>query len=175
MKLNSGYMGLLALCILAPLPVPLFAQSYTASIRGVVTDPTRASVAGAEVVAAETERNIRQATTTDSVGRYVLTNLPPGKYTLTVEARGFKKYARENFELQVNQDASIDVALQVGDMAESVTVTGEAALLESTTSSINVPLGYWYLTHGEAKVGLQVNCPRNYKEENYYNNVGIYP
>ena len=55
------------------------------------------------------ERNTRQTATTDPSGRYVLTNLRPGTYTVTVEARGFRKYTREMLELQVNQDASIDV------------------------------------------------------------------
>ena len=122
--------------LVALVAVPIFSQTYTASIRGVVTDPTQASIAGAEVVALESERNIRQTATTDVAGRYVLANLPPGKYTLTVEARGFKKAVRETFELQVNQDVSIDIGLQVGELTDSVTVTGETPLLESTTSSV---------------------------------------
>ncbi len=113
-----------------------FGQSYTASIRGAVTDATQASVMGAQVVATETQRNIQQTTTTDAAGRYVLTNLPPGKYVLTVEARGFKKYTREALDLQVNQDIAINVALEVGAVSDSVTVTAEAPLLESSTSSV---------------------------------------
>jgi len=113
-----------------------FGQSYTASIRGAVTDATQASVMGAQVVATETQRNIQQTTTTDAAGRYVLTNLPPGKYVLTVEARGFKKYTREALDLQVNQDVAINVALEVGAVSDSVTVTAEAPLLESSTSSV---------------------------------------
>jgi len=111
-------------------------QSYTASIRGVVTDATQASVVGARVVAAEIQRNIQQTANTDAAGRYVLTNLPPGRYTLTVEARGFKKYTGEALDLQVSQDVSINVTLEVGDVTESVTVTAEAPLLESSSSSV---------------------------------------
>ncbi|MBI3698298.1 MAG: TonB-dependent receptor [Acidobacteria bacterium] len=115
---------------------PALSQSYTASIRGVVTDPTQSAVPNAQVVATETRRNILQRATTDAAGRYVLTNLPPGEYTLTAEASGFKKYTRESFPVQVNQDVTIDVALQVGEVTESVSVSAEAPLLESSTSSV---------------------------------------
>ena len=121
---------------LVSLGTAAWAQSYTASIRGVVTDPTQASIADAQIVAAETQRNIRQTTVSDAAGRYVLTNLPPGSYVLTVEARGFKKYVGEALNVQVNQDLTINVTLQVGEVTESVTVTAEAALLEAGTSSV---------------------------------------
>jgi len=122
--------------LLAAAGTAVFAQSYTASIRGVVTDPTQASIAGAQVVATETQRNIQQTAVADAAGRYVLTNLPPGRYALTVEARGFKKYVGEALDVQVSQDITINVALQVGEVTESVTVTAEAALLEASTSSV---------------------------------------
>src|SRR5258706_10930808 len=114
----------------------LLAQTYTAAIRGVVTDATQGVVPEAKVVANNTSRNIQQSATTDSSGRYVLANLPPGDYTLTVEARGFKKYVRTGFGVQVNQDLSIDVVMQVGELSESISVAGEAPLLESGTSSV---------------------------------------
>jgi len=66
-------------------------QSYTASIRGTVTDASGAAVPGAKVTVTESERNIPRTTVTDEAGRYVVTALPPGKYTLSVEASGFKK------------------------------------------------------------------------------------
>ncbi|MFB3825135.1 MAG: TonB-dependent receptor domain-containing protein [Bryobacteraceae bacterium] len=128
----KGTLALLSVCGL----LPLLSQTYTASIRGVVTDPTQAAIGAAEVVATDVDRNIRQTATTDGAGRYVLTNLPPGRYTLTVEARGFRKYSREVFEVQVNQDITINVGLQVGEITDSITVTGEAPLLESTSSSV---------------------------------------
>ena len=114
----------------------LLAQSYTASIRGLVTDQTQSAVPNASITAVDARRNIRQTTTSDDAGRYVLTNLPPGVYSLAVEATGFKKYTRESFDLQISQDATINVVLQVGEITESVSVTAEAPLLESSTSSI---------------------------------------
>ena len=112
------------------------AQSYTASLRGVVTDATQSAVPNAQVVATDPRRNIQQQATSDAAGRYVLTNIPPGEYTLTVEATGFKKYTQGNLLIQVSQDLNIDITLQVGEVTESVSVTAEAPLLESSTSSV---------------------------------------
>ncbi len=111
-------------------------QTYTASIRGVVTDATQSAVPNAQITATESGRNILQRTVSDAAGRYVLTNLPPGEYAVTVEAAGFKKYTRENLVVQVNQDVSVDVTLQVGEVTESVSVTAEAPVIEANTSSV---------------------------------------
>ena len=114
----------------------VMAQTYTASVRGMVTDPTQSAIPGAQIVATEIQRNIRLTATADALGRYLLPSLPPGRYVLTVEARGFKKYTQEALEIQVTQDVTMNVSLQVGEVTESVTVSGEAPLLESSTSSV---------------------------------------
>ena len=136
MKQSNGVLRFRYALILAACTIPAFTQSYTASMRGLVTDATQASVAGAQVVVTEAQRNIQQRTTTDVAGRYILTNLPPGSYVLTVEAAGFKKYVGQALDLQVNQDASVNVSLEVGAVTDSVTVTAEAAVLETNTSSV---------------------------------------
>jgi uncharacterized surface anchored protein len=69
----------------------LFAQSYTASIRGVVTDASQAALPGAKVTVTDVRRNTQQSTVADTAGRYVITALPPGNYRLGVEATGFNK------------------------------------------------------------------------------------
>ena len=99
-----------AIALLA-LPALTLAQSYTASIRGVVTDASQAGVPGAKVVATDVNHNIQHSATTDTAGRYVFTALPPGRYNLSVEAAGFNKYSHAEFELQVQQQATIDVPL----------------------------------------------------------------
>jgi hypothetical protein len=81
--------ALLSFCLV---PAWVWAQSYTASVRGIVTDSTQAAVPGAKVVAVETARGLEHQATADAAGRYVLTPLPPGNYTLTVEAAGFRKH-----------------------------------------------------------------------------------
>lgn len=74
-----------------------WSQSFTASIRGTVTDSTGAAVPGAKVIVKEADRNIDHPTTTDAEGRYTLTALQPGNYTLSVEAAGFKKHQQAQF------------------------------------------------------------------------------
>jgi hypothetical protein len=84
------------LYIAAMAPICLFGQSYTASIRGIVTDSSKSAVPEARVTVTETARNTSQTAITDSAGRYVVTALPPGQYTLSVEAQGFNKYTQAN-------------------------------------------------------------------------------
>src|SRR5947209_12794687 len=126
-------------CVLATLlgaSSVLLAQTYTASITGTVTDPAGAVVPQAKITVTEVQRNVVRSTDSDGSGRYALTNLAPGTYTLQVEAAGFKKHARAAFELQVAQQVAIDPVLEVGAITESVSVTGETPLLEATTSSV---------------------------------------
>jgi len=105
------------------LATPAWPQSsYTAAVRGTVTDQSGGSIPDAKVVLTEADRNVPHPTTTDAVGRYSLTALPPGGYTLTVEAKGFKKYTLTNIPLAVQQQATLDVSLQVGDIATTVEV-----------------------------------------------------
>jgi len=114
----------------------LWAQSYTASIRGLITDASQAAVPNARIIAIEATRNIRQTATSDEAGHYVLTNLPPGTYSISAEASGFKKYVRDGVVVQVNQDLTLNMTLEIGEVTESITVSGEAALLEANTSSV---------------------------------------
>jgi hypothetical protein len=76
--------------------------------------------------------------TTDGTGTYSIPFLRPGSYTLTAEATGFKKYVREGLTLQVSQAANIDITLEVGSLTDSVTVTGEVPLLETSKADRGV-------------------------------------
>ncbi len=117
-------------------PLPAWTQTYTAAVRGVVTDPTGASVPRAAVNVVEADRNVAHKTVTDEAGRYVVTALPPGNYTLTVEAKGFKKYVRGPFPLTVQQQATLDVQLEVGEVTATVEVQAEAPLLNTTIANL---------------------------------------
>src|SRR4051812_8281643 len=97
-------------------------SSFTASVRGTITDPSGSAVPSAKVSLIETERNVQHNAITDEAGRYFLTALPPGKYSLAVEAPGFKKFAQTDLILVVQQQATLNVPLQVGDIATTVEV-----------------------------------------------------
>src|SRR5439155_15380783 len=118
------------------LPALLLAQSYTASVRGVVTDASQAAVPDAKVVVTDVNRNTSHSATTDGAGRYVITALPPGNYKLTVEAAGFNNYSQPAFALQVQQQATLDVQLSVGVVATSVQVESSAPLINTTSATL---------------------------------------
>ena len=112
-----------------------WAQEYRASVSGTVSDPTGAAIAGAKVTVTDILKNTRTEVTTNGVGFYSAPFLLPSKYKVVVEAGGFKKYVREDIVLGVNDKLGLDVALEVGALADSVTVTGEAAMLQTETAS----------------------------------------
>ncbi len=112
------------------------AQISTAELSGTVLDATGAAVPDATVTAINVETTIVHKTVSGKRGDYVLTDLPPGNYTLTVEAPGFRKLEQTGVSLQVNQQARVDLALQVGQTAETVSVTGHPPLLENESSSV---------------------------------------
>ncbi|MDX2270234.1 MAG: TonB-dependent receptor [Bryobacter sp.] len=113
-----------------------FAQSFTASVRGTITDDTGASVPAAKILVVDQERGTTFRGETDGEGRYVVTALPPGSYALTVEAQGFKKFASGRFTLAVQQQATVDARLQVGDVNTTIEVEDSASLLNTTISNL---------------------------------------
>src|SRR5262245_3169033 len=120
----------------ALLATAAWGQSFTAAMRGTVTDGTGAVVPGANVVVTESARNVPHTTVTDKEGRYFPTALPPGSYSMAVEAPGFRKYSLQAFELVVQQQATIDVKLDVGELTSVVSVESAAPLLNTTTAAL---------------------------------------
>jgi hypothetical protein len=108
---------------------PAGAQVYTASLTGVVTDPSGAVVPSAKVTAVDTAKGFPYTTLTDSLGRYVLRDLAPGTYSLKVEAKGFKASTQAGITLEVQQNATVDVALEMGTTAQEVSVTAAPPVL----------------------------------------------
>src|SRR5689334_8432481 len=125
-----------SLIVAAVLPLWMLAQSFTASVRGVVTDSTRAVVPGAKILLTDVNRNTKQETMSDAAGRYVLASVPPGNYRLEVEAAGFVKYAQGPFALEVQQQATVDAQLEVGAVASNIEVGAAAPLVNFTSASL---------------------------------------
>jgi hypothetical protein len=90
-----------------------FEAAGSSVIRGIVTDPSGAAVPNAKVTITEVERNVSHPAATDAAGRYAVTALPPGTYTLWVEAPGFKRYAHTGIHLAAERQTTFDVSLQV--------------------------------------------------------------
>jgi hypothetical protein len=122
-----------------------FSQSYTATLRGVVTDATGAAVPSAQVIVTEADRNVPHTVVTDESGRYFVTALPPGKYNLSIEAQGFKRHSMSAFPLTVAQQATMDVQLELGAVSSTVEVSSSAPLLNTTNSSLGQTIENRYI------------------------------
>jgi hypothetical protein len=120
----------LLLCIPAAL-----AQS-TASIKGTVTDATGAVVPNATVLVHNTGTGLDRTIQTDANGEYFVSALPVGNYRLEIQAPGLQKQVIEKIELEVARTVPINAQLKVSGSTESVTITGEAPVVESTTQSV---------------------------------------
>ena len=100
-----------------------------------MSDPTGAGVPNATVTARNVETNIEVTGTTGEYGNYTIPFLPPGTYSISVGGAGFKRAIRENIVLQVGGNTTLNFDLQVGDVAEQVTVTAAPPLLEESTAT----------------------------------------
>lgn len=135
------------LCVALAVSSVAWAQSsYTAAVRGVVTDASGGAILGATVTVMESDRNVPHTVTTDSAGRYVVTALPPGQYTLSVELVGFRTYTHSNIPLAVQQQATFDVSLEVGGVTDTVEVRSQAPLLNITISTLGQVIDNRYMT-----------------------------
>jgi hypothetical protein len=117
-------------------PAYTAAQVESGKVVGTVDDNTGAALPGANVAVTNVETNIVHSTITGSGGGYVVSELKPGTYTVTVEHEGFKKAIQKPFNLDINQVVRVDISLAIGSFHESVTVTAAEPLVESQTSSI---------------------------------------
>ena len=124
---------ILFLALLCLIATAVFSQSTSGSMSGTVTDPNGAVVPGAKVVATHVPTNRDYETVTTAAGLYVFPTLPAGPYSLTVTQPGFKKNVQTNIEIRVALRNTMDVKLNIGDVAESVEVKAEIPLLEMTT------------------------------------------
>jgi len=118
------------------LSVAALAQSTAGRILGTVTDQSGAAVSGATVAVTDVQRGTTRTVTTDESGAYVVPNLQPGAYKVHVEAKGFKTVERLNVGIEVATDVRVDFALQPGQVSETVTITEEVPLINTTSATL---------------------------------------
>ena len=116
-------MGVFAMCILS-FAVAAHAQ-YRASIQGVLTDPQGEAVVGATVTLTNDETGQKQTAPSGEGGVYNFNGLPPSKFTITVEKQGFKTKTIKSVGVIAEQANSINVQLEIGQIADTVTVNGD--------------------------------------------------
>jgi hypothetical protein len=118
------------------LTAPCYAQVTTGDITGRVTDAQGHVVPGATVTATNKGTGATRSTTTGEGGEYTITQLPPGKYDLTVEAKTFSKALLPDFELNVGAKPTLNLELKPGELAATVEITSEGVLVETTKSEL---------------------------------------
>jgi hypothetical protein len=128
-------LGLLAALSLA-ISLTGFAQSDNTQISGFVKDQAGGSISGAKVTIRSETKSLERSAMTNSEGYFVITNLPPDFYGITVEASGFKQFQEKGRKLDPNLPARIDVALQPGQVTETVTVTASTSEVQSESSTV---------------------------------------
>jgi len=115
-------------------PAALMAQFETAEVLGTVRDNTDALVANANVTLINQDTAIETKTVTDEAGNYGFFNVKVGNYTITIEHAGFSKFTTTDVRVDVTARQRVDAKLAVGQVTESVTVTGAAEVLDTDTS-----------------------------------------
>ena len=129
--------SLLLFAALSFLMLPVaHAQSATASMFGVVRDTTGASVAGATVTATETQTGLERTAQSDATGGYLFTNLPVGQYQLRVTASGFRAFVQKGIPLDVSANARVDAKLSLGELTQTVEVTGQAIGVDTRSATV---------------------------------------
>ena len=129
---------LLVVVTLASCGVLVYSQGTSGSLTGLVSDPSGAVVSGAAVTLTNLGTNYAQSVKTDSTGVYLIKPVEPGKYSLRIAAQGFAGYAQSGIVINANEYATQDVHLKVGTTGETVSVTADAELINTTTPELGM-------------------------------------
>jgi len=114
-----------------------WAQSVDAGLTGQVIDSSQAAVPEAQISVQNVDTNLVRGVASDQQGLYRISPLPPGRYTLTVTKQGFERYVQTGIVLTVNQAATLNVAMQPGTVQQTVNVSANAAVINTTSAEIS--------------------------------------
>ncbi len=153
----------LALMLMFIAPQRIEAQALYGSITGNVQDANGAAIPGATVTLTSTETNQSREATTDESGGYTFTNIQTGNYSVKVSQQGFKTLTKTDVAVTLNTTTRNDLTMDAGQVAETVTVTSDAAILQTETAEVKGELGTVQLAN------LPVPHCRNY--QNLFNTL----
>src|SRR5262245_7574840 len=128
--------SLLIALLFLPWPAFVSAQISTGIISGTVADETGAVLPGVNITVKNTETGISQSAITDDGGHYSASQLALGGYEVQADLSGFKTVVRSGITLTVGREAVVNITLSVGEISEKVVVSGEAPLVETTSSTL---------------------------------------
>ena len=127
--------------IMLALTLPLTAQMNTASINGTISDSSGASVQGANIVIENSATGSRREARTNTTGFYSVPQLQPGTYNVTISHDGFRSVKNSNVQLAVNQVATLSISLELGETQQTINVTGDVPLIETSTAGLGTVIG----------------------------------
>jgi hypothetical protein len=137
-KLSSYRPCLLPVALFLSFAVPAaFCQALSGTIVGTITDESGAAIAGASVTLRNTDTGFNRVVSTNPSGQYVAATIPTGSYTIAVEKTGFGKLLREGLQLSAADTATVNLTLHLGDVKQTVEVTGAAPLLEAQNADVS--------------------------------------
>ena len=139
MRLRAAWLVVLAI-VGVFVSAPAFAQITQGRLNGTVTDSQGAVMPGVTVTATSPNLIGNRTAITEADGRYLFPALPSGNYKLTFDLAGFKQFVRENVNVQFGQTITVDAQLQLGQLAENVTVTGASPVVDVTTTKVGTTL-----------------------------------
>jgi outer membrane receptor protein involved in Fe transport len=137
MSARSAWLWVLSVVLILSCGNSTFAQITSAQLSGTVTDESGAAVKGATLTLVETGTNASSSAAANDSGFYVIPNLPPGNYELTVTFKGFATSVHKGIVLTVGQTATVDVTLKVATQSEQVVVTTEVPEIEPTKTEVS--------------------------------------
>jgi Carboxypeptidase regulatory-like domain len=130
-----------AVCVCALIATPAAWGQAATSLRGTITDPSGGAIPNARVHLINADTNLTRTTTSDAQGNYAFPEVQPGNYRLAVEVPGFARYQQTGIQLLVNLPATVNVKMKIGQAQETVTVTEEAPVINSTDASEGNTMG----------------------------------
>jgi hypothetical protein len=145
-----------------------FSQTNFGRISGTITDQTGGAMANAKVTVTDVERGTSRVLDVDASGQYSAPNLTPGTYTVKAEAAGFRTVERQNVPVLTGQEVAIDLTLQPGEQNQTVTVTEELPLVNTTSAVVSSTIenrdlaelpvnGRNYVGMSDLRPGIQTN------------------
>lgn len=135
-RMTAASRFLFATLTLLLFSVSAVAQTTGGRVLGTLTDQSGAAVAGATVLITDVQRGTARTITSDESGAYTAPDLQPGNYKIHVEAKGFKSVERSNVQIEVATDVRADFALQPGQVSETVTISEEVPLINTTSATL---------------------------------------
>ena len=154
--------SLAAICLIAAaavvlVPAPAAAQILYGSLTGTVTDQQKAAMPGVTVTAINTGTTVATEAVTDDAGNYTIRNLVPGIYDVTAVLQGFRELRQRGMNITAGNIIRADLALQLGQLSETVNVVAESTLLQTERADLNTELS------AKAVTNLPLNGFRNYQ------------